>query len=100
MEWLLALIYNWWWLIALLPVVAVIVVIIVAFAGSKGPYPKINVFKEEKTFVDAKTGSSMLNSKIESHLSEHTFVIKQLQAKSFYSNDANVKYYNKFIAKT
>lgn len=40
----------------MLPVIAVLALVIVAFVGSKGPYPKINVFKEEKTFFDAKTG--------------------------------------------
>lgn len=41
----------------MLPVIAVTVLVIVAFVGSKGAYPKIDVFKEERTFVDAKTGS-------------------------------------------
>ena len=56
-ESLLTSLLAWWWLIVLLPVIAVTVLVIVAFVGSKGAYPKIDVFKEERTFVDAKTGS-------------------------------------------
>jgi len=57
MEWLLSLVSTWWWLIVVLPFIAVVVIVIVLFADSKGPYPKILVHTEEKTFVDAKSGS-------------------------------------------
>ena len=40
----------------MLPVIAVTVLVIVAFVGSKGAYPKIDVFKEERTFVDGSPG--------------------------------------------
>jgi hypothetical protein len=56
MEWLLTLVATWWWLIIAIPMLAVVVITIVLFAGSKGPYPKINVHKEEETFIDSKSG--------------------------------------------
>ena len=56
MEWLFELVSACWWLIIAVPALAVVVIVVLLFADSKGPYPKIVVHTEEKTFVDAKTG--------------------------------------------
>ena len=60
MEWLVGFVIAWWWFIAAVPIVAVIVLTAILFLGSKGPYPKINVHKEEKTFIDTKSGEGMI----------------------------------------
>ena len=56
MEWLLPFLSACWWLIAVVPIAAVIILTAILFLGSKGPYPKIIVHKEEKTFIDTKSG--------------------------------------------
>ena len=62
MDWLLTFLLDWCWVIAALPVVAVIGLVVILFVGSKGPYPKINVHKEEKTFIDSKSGNDRKNN--------------------------------------
>ncbi len=57
MDWLIGFLLDWCWFIAALPVVALILLVVVLFVGSKGPYPEINVHKEEKTFIDSKSGN-------------------------------------------
>jgi amino acid transporter len=56
MEWLVGFVIAWWWLIAAFPIAAVMVLTAVLFLGSKGPYPKITVHEEEKTFIDSNSG--------------------------------------------
>lgn len=56
MEFILELLSHWWWLIAALPILAVLLTLGFAFAGANGPLPIINVFENEKSFLDVQNG--------------------------------------------
>jgi len=56
MEYLLTLVAAWWWLIVAIPFLALVLLIIVAYTGSDGPEPKLQIFEMEKSFLDVQNG--------------------------------------------
>jgi hypothetical protein len=56
MEFILELLDTWCWFIAALPIIALVLIVAYAVAGANGPHPKINVFDNEKSFLDVQNG--------------------------------------------